>query len=492
MTADLDTLLFRLSELGVVLRAHGDQLRYDAPRAGATTELLEDMRRHKPGLLERARADERDGVTGRAPATDLQAAFIDSHGDHALPQIYNVALRVTLTGSLDVASLRGALSGLVERHESLRTRYRKLGEEWCQEALRPPVADLPVYDLTAWAEEDRAAEVDRISARLASTPFDLSGPVFPVWRLVRVAEDRWILLLILHHSTCDGWAVTLLLKELAALYTSAVTERPSGLAARPPQPAEYARWERRTASPSSDERRLAYWTGHLDGAPFRHGLPTDRPRPDKLSGQGRITLFTVPAATRAAMERLAVRLGTTTFAVASAAMGTLFSRLGGQPEVLLNMPYANRARREFESLAAGTAASFILRVPVAHAPSFGALVEATARNATNAIDNVMPFSRIATALRERGADVPDKIRVGFHYQNSLQTDLDLPGVTAAIEDLAIPAARGEIAFGLIPAGDVLSGYVEYSTDLWDDATPERWKDDYVTLLSDLTHEALRG
>ncbi len=488
---NLDALLFRLSELGVVLRAEGDRLRYDAPRDAATSDLLDEMREHKAGLLERARADDRDGVTGRAPATELQAAFVGSHGDHPLPQIFNVALRITLTGALDVPALRSALSGLVERHESLRTRYTRFGDEWCQEALRPPGADLPLYDLTAWSEAARAAEVERLSGRLARTPFDLDAPVFPVWRLVRTGERRWILLLVLHHSSCDGWAVSLLLNELAALYAAAATDTPSGLDERPPQPGEYARWERRNASPETDERRLAFWTRQLDGALLRLALPTDRPRPEKLSGQGRIALFTVPAGTRASMETLAVRLGVTPFAVAAAAMGTLFSRLAGQPEVCMVMPYANRVRREFESLAAGTAASFILRVPVEEAGTFRDLVTVTARNAMNAVDNVMPFSQIAPVLRERtDTDVPDRVRVGFHYQNSVQAELDLPDVTTAIEDLAVPAARGEIAFGLIPAGDVLSGYVEYSTDLWNPPTVDRWTNDLVTLLAELTGEAL--
>ena len=488
---NLDALLFRLSELGVVLRAEGDRLRYDAPNAAATPDLLDEMRRHKPGLLDRARADDRDGVTGRAPATELQAAFVGSHGDHALPQIFNVALRITLTGALDVAALRSALSGLVARHESLRTRYTRFGDELCQEALRPPVADLPVYDLRAWSEAERATEVERISARLANTPFDLHGPVFPVWRLLRTGERRWILLLILHHSSCDGWGVSVLLNELAALYTSAVTETPATLAERPPQPSEYARWERNNASPETDERRLEFWVRHLDGAQLRLNLPTDRPRPDKLSGQGRISLFTVPAGTRTAMETLAVRLGVTPFTVAAAGVGTLFSRLAGQREACVVMPYANRTRREFETLAAGTALSFVLRVPVEEAGTFRDLVTATARNAMNSIDNVMMFGQVAPALRERTeTDVPDRVRVGFHYQNSVQAELDLPDVTIAIEDMAIPAARGEIAIGLIPAGDVLSGYVEYSTDLWDASTIDRWAREFVTLLTDLTREAL--
>ncbi|WP_031091576.1 hypothetical protein, partial [Streptomyces sp. NRRL S-15] len=78
------------------------------------------------------------------------------------------------------------------------------------------------------------------------------------------------------------------------------------------------------------------------------------------------------------------------------------------------------------------------------------------------------------------------------YQNSLETDIDLPGLTTAVEDLAVSGARSEFNFGLIPTGDVLSGYVEFSTDLWDRATIESWTAAYAGLLAEGVAEALGG
>jgi iturin family lipopeptide synthetase A len=37
---------------------------------------------------------------------------------------------------------------------------------------------------------------------------------------------------------------------------------------------------------------------------------------------------------------------------------------------------------------------------------------------------------------------------------------------------------------LIPTGDVLNGYIEYSTDLWDRETVGQWADAYKELLRD--------
>lgn len=478
-----DALLSRMTELGVLLQAEGDSLCYDAPRAVVTPELLTALSRNKAALLARLNAGADPLVEGRAPVTFQQRGFIAFLQHHGVPQVYNVAMRITCSGPLDVPALRAALSALVARHETLRTRYVHADDEWWQEVLRPRPVGLPVDDLTALPAAACAAEVERMSAKLADTPFDLSTGVAPVVRLLHAEERRWVLLFVLHHISCDAWGLSVLLTELAALYRAAAAGRPDGLE-RPMQPTEYARRQR--DEPAADERRLGYWARQLAGAPFRVNLPTDRPRPEALSGRGDAVLFTISADVRAEVEQFARRHGATPFAVTTAALGVLLSRLSGQPDIVLGVPYANRERRALESLAACAAVTFALRIRVGAAESFAALVEAVARDTVDAISNIMPLWEIAAEIKKasKNTDIPDRPPVGFQYQNALETNIEFPGVTVAIEDLVVPAARGEFYSGIIPTGDVLSAYIEYSTDLWNRETAWQWAAAYKELLRD--------
>ncbi|MCC3770155.1 non-ribosomal peptide synthetase, partial [Streptomyces sp. UNOC14_S4] len=431
-----------------------------------------------------------DEVEERAPVTVQQDRFLTAHAQHALPQVFNVALRVTLTGALDVPALRTALTRLVARHAGLRTRFAGDDGERVQEVLRPAPVELPVEDLTAYAPEARAAEAERISALAANTCFDPAVGVAPLFRLLRTGEAAWELLWVLHHSVCDGWAVSLLLKEFAALYTAAVTGAPDGLPAEPPRPTEYARWQRDRARETDTATRAGYWLRELDGAPLAHGLPLDRPRPETLSGRGRVVTFTVPAEVRADTDRLAARRGTTPFAVTAAVAALLFAREAGRDEVVLNVPYANRERHEHEQLVACTAQAFPLRVRTGGALT--AVVDAVAQAAARAVDHLLPYPEIVSAARERqGVDLPPRLALGFVYQNSLETDITLPGVTAAVTDLAPNGSRTEVSFGLVPAGDAFTGFVEYTEDLWERATVERWGRDYAELLAEEVRKALR-
>ncbi len=312
-------------------------------------------------------------------------------------------------------------------------------------------------------------------------------------RLLRAGESTWVLLLVLHHSACDGWSVSLLLKELAALYGAAVRGEPHPLPPVQCQPVEYAHWQRGQADKAADERKLRFWLRELEGVPFNVDLPLDRPRPEKPSGRGGAVMFTVPADVRTAVERLARQRGTTPFVVTAAALGRLLAQKSGQTDVVFNISYANRERRAFESLLACTITGFALPVRDGAAGSFAGLTDRIARTAVECMDRAMPVRLIAPALQERtGVAVPDRLDVGFAYQSSLDAEIELPGLTTAIEDLAPAASRTELTFGLVPAGDRLQGFVEYSADLWDRATIEGWTRDYVALLRDETGRALEG
>ncbi|MFF7484975.1 MupA/Atu3671 family FMN-dependent luciferase-like monooxygenase [Streptomyces luteogriseus] len=464
---------------------------YQEPTLRAMTAQLALAEGEMPSAPGSGSGEGPGSVERRAPATAQQSRFAKVHAEHLLPQVFNVALRITLSGVLDVTALRTALTGLVERHEGLRTRLVPSGDGWEQQVLRPGAVELPVEDLTARPAGERQTALDRAATEAAETPIDPTHDTPMAVRLLRTGESTWVLLLVLHHSACDGWSVSLLLKELAALYGAAVRGEPHTLPPVPCQPAEYAHWQQGQADKAADERKLRFWLRELDGVPFNVGLPLDRPRPEKASGRGGAVMFTVPGEVRTAVERLARQRGTTPFVVTAAALGRLLARKSGQTDVVFNVSYANRERRAFESLLACTITGFALPVRDGVAGSFAGLTDRVARTAVECMDRAMPVRLIAPALQERtGVAVPDRLDVGFAYQSSLDAEIELPGLTTAVEDLAPAASRTELTFGLVPAGDQLQGFVEYSADLWDRTTIEGWTRDYVALLRDETGSAL--
>ena len=432
-----------------------------------------------------------DDVVERAPVSDQQQRMIAGHYSVPQPQVWNVPTRIRFRGPLDPDALRTAYDELVARHYALRMRFAQDDTgAWWQEALAAEPARLPVDDLTRLSPAKASARADAVCRRLAAAPIDITRSTVAPLRLLRIAEDEWLLMFVLHHICADGWAHSVLVTELAELYEAAAAGRPHGLTPPASQPTDHARRQREGNDPRTEARRAAYCAAYLDGVPVRLDLPTDRPRPETLSGNGDTVRGVLPGEVRARVEALATARRVTPFAVSVAALGVHLARVSGVRDILLSVPYANREGVESESLVAMTSTAVMVRVRVDPEESFAELVGRTGAEALGVMANVLPTARIMQAMREAGAaEVPDRVPYVLAFQNYPDTDIEIPGLQVEVEDLAPPVARAELVFGLSPRRDTGLGYrtfLEYSADLWDRETAADLLSSYATLIADLS------
>ncbi|MEI5035482.1 condensation domain-containing protein [Streptomyces sp. S1A(2023)] len=471
----------------------------DATLRAMTEQLAGDQETDGPDT-ERPDTDGPDtgvvAVVDRARVSDQQARMIAGH--HAMPDpaVWNVPTRITFTGALDPAALRSAVTELVARHDGLRTRFVQEGapdRTWWQEVLAAEPVALPVEDLTGLPAGERRPRADALCRADAAAPFDLRRSLQPRTRLLRVEEDRWELMFVLHHVCADGWSLSLLLAEIAALYTAAAAGVPHGLPDPAMQAPGYARWQRERHDPGAEAERAAFCARYLDGVPSAVPVPTDRPRPQKLSGHGDTVRGIATGEVRAAVEKLAAERRTTPFAVAAAALGVFLARLSGEEDTLLSVPYANREGTASESLVAMTSTAVMVRVRLDSAnldETCAELAVRTGAGALGAMAHVLPTARIMQAMRDAGAvSVPDRVPHVLAFQNSVDTDIEIPGLRVEVADLAPPLSRSELCFGLAPRRDPAKGYrtfLEFSTDLWDHATAHDLLASYTDLLAEFS------
>ncbi len=213
---------------------------------------------------------------------------------------YHVPIALRLRGHLDTAALAAALSGVVRRHEILRTGIRAVAGEPVQEvapAVAPAVqVPLPVVDLGRLPAGRATAEASALAAAVVRRPFDLAQPPLLTALLVRFAPDEHAAVASIHHIATDGWSTGIFVRELAALYRTARAARHAGAAdgvvldvaelpELPVQYADFAAWQRSWLQGDALERMLAPWRRRLAGAPDLE-MPTDRPRPPVRRGRG--------------------------------------------------------------------------------------------------------------------------------------------------------------------------------------------------------------
>src|SRR5207237_2053673 len=131
------------------------------------------------------------------------------------------------------------------------------------------------------------------------------GPLLRI-RLVRLAEQDHVLSIVLPHILTDGWSNGVLLSDLAAFYTAAVTGAGPDLPELPIQYPDYAAWQHDQVAGAALDAQLDYWRTQLAGIPTVD-LPTDRPRPSVQTTRGASLEFTIPGDVAAGLRRLGRR-----------------------------------------------------------------------------------------------------------------------------------------------------------------------------------------
>jgi hypothetical protein len=131
---------------------------------------------------------------------------------------YNESLVFRLDGALDRPALERALSEIWRRHEVLRIRIEGSAGALRQVAQPVPATLLPLIDLGGGPQSEREAEALRRIRADSEKAFDpAAGPLYRL-ALYRLADQRHILCIVLHHLVMDAFALRVLVSELSALY----------------------------------------------------------------------------------------------------------------------------------------------------------------------------------------------------------------------------------------------------------------------------------
>jgi amino acid adenylation domain-containing protein len=476
----------------------------------------------------KTRIDAADEFAGRVPLSFAQQRlwFLDQLEPGGNEYLIRIALR--LTGTVDVAALEEALSGLVTRHEVLRTRFAADAAGEPYQVIDPPApVEVTVVDM---AGHDQAAITERVNA-LAAVPFDLAtGPLLRA-ALVRTAAPpaapEAVLVICLHHIVFDGWSEMIFAAELRVLYTAAITGAPATLPAPPQRYADYAAWQhRRLADGGRLGAQLDYWRARLAGLrPLE--LPTDRPRrppggrradwrndlhgdrrnerhadrhadrPGEQGEQGEqgggrrgdVVAFVLPPETIKSLRRVAAGERATLFMALLTGFKIMLARYTGQDDVAVGTPIAGRDRTETENLIGLFVNSLVLRTDLSGDPTYAELLRRVKDTALAAYANQdLPFERIVEELApERDLTRNPLFQTMLVLQRTPSSRIwRLPGLGIRHFPLASADSQLDLTVELTQQDDhSAKGFIYFSSELFDKATIERMAAHYTGLLDRL-------
>ncbi|OUS31220.1 hypothetical protein A9Q99_04275 [Gammaproteobacteria bacterium 45_16_T64] len=407
---------------------------------------------------------------------------------------YNISAALKLKGNLDIEALRLAFEEIVVRHEALRTTFIAEDGQGRQVIMEPQRWELPTISLEPLTTEEQDDVIKTRFIGDAQTSFDLvNGPLLRT-RLIRLAQDGYVLIVTMHHIVADGWSMGVLIKELAALYEAFAQDQSSPLEPLKIQYGDFSQWQREWLSGDRLNKQLSYWKEHLVDVPVL-ALPTDFSRPPIQTYDGANSLFVIDKDTTASLNALCKAQGVTLFMTLLASLQVLLHRYSGQDDICVGTPIANRVRPELEGLIGCFVNTLAIRNDLSGNPTFTSLLSQVQKNLTGAYDHQdIPFERLVDELGvAREMSHTPLFQVMFVLQNAAPTNsLALKGVNIELMPEESNTAKFDLTLNLREEDGCIVGDWEYRTDLFEPRTIERMKSHFMEVLRSVVNEPSRN
>ena len=401
--------------------------------------------------------------------------------------VNNLSVLLEFNGKLHITVLEESANKIIARHETLRTHFSFDKGLLVPEVLPEARITLPIEDLQKINAAEHLNIARQHAEREVLRPFDLAQAPLIRLRLYALNEERYLLLVIAHHTISDGWSLGVFLKELMLFYQEIIHGKIKSHPELPIQYSDYAYWQNGEKPEKDLQSSMAYWKKQLGGELPVLQLPIDQLRTTKQTYSGGTHRFIISRALTEALEKLSRESDATLFMTLLTAYSILLHRFSGQDEIIVGSPIANRNRPDLENMIGVFINPVTLRVDLSGNPGFRELLKRVRNVCLGAYANQdLPFEKLVEELNpQRDLSRTPIFQVVFNMQNSPMPKLGIPGLDISFLDIDRGVSQFDLTLMLTKAEGQWHVTVEYGDDLFKAATIARMFQSYQLLLEDI-------
>ncbi|MET4141219.1 amino acid adenylation domain-containing protein [Pedobacter sp. UYP1] len=270
------------------------------------------------------------------PLSSAQKQFYFLNQLNKNSTVYNQPQAFTINGLLEREKIRDIFHQIIERHEIFRTRIQLVNDLPVQYVLEEATFELEYFNSSL----EKSAEIIKEFIR----PFDLHTAPLLRAGLIRIDEERHILITDRHHIVSDGVSLGIFLRDFISLYQGKELS-PIELQYR-----DYAAWQESEIYQKNLASQKHFWNGVFATPPSILALQTDYERPVIPTYHGAQIDFVFELAQTKILNNLAKSLGVTLFSVVLGIFKILLYKVTGQKDLIIGTPVSGRRDTEIEDI----------------------------------------------------------------------------------------------------------------------------------------------
>jgi len=386
---------------------------------------------------------------------------------------YNMPGAIEIDGRIEIDKINDTFLTLIERHETLRTSFDADGEYIIQKIHQTKDIEFKIQEITANSELEVK---DKINDFVRT--FDLTkAPLLRVG-IIKLNNERHILLYDMHHIISDGVSMGILIKEFGEIYGGKQKETLKL------QYKDYAVWQKKMQKTEAFKLQEEYWLNEFKGEIPVLSMPTDYIRPQVQSFKGDELDFAIGKEHTNKLREIAKETATTMNMVLLSVFNILLSKYSGQEDIVVGTSITGRPHLDLQDIIGMFVNTLVIRSNVTSEKSYNNYLYEMKQKCLSAYENQnYQFEVLVQKLNlKRETNRNPVFDVMFEMQNMDISWEDMNKLNFSEFSMKTNVAKFDMAMSVIEKKDCLCLNINYSTDLYKKETVGRIKNHYLNII----------
>ncbi|SHN14586.1 amino acid adenylation domain-containing protein, partial [Flavobacterium pectinovorum] len=268
--------------------------------------------------------------------------------DETESSAYNISTALLIEGTFSVKDFINSYDELIKRHDSFRTRFEFDGENPIQFIQEEAAPIIEIEDFDYLPENE---ELVKILNKENLISFDLSAAPLSKLKILKLPNDTYFVIIVMHHIISDGWSLNILINEWVEIYNALVTNSKNTLPEVDYTYLDFVSWQDTIKENDEHNENVQYWKNRLEGGIEKLNLiKNQHPVKNDSKSEGDVADFYIEDEVFALLKRISIEQNISLFSILLTSFSVLLHHISDQKNIVLGTSITGRNRKEFESI----------------------------------------------------------------------------------------------------------------------------------------------
>jgi amino acid adenylation domain-containing protein len=271
--------------------------------------------------------------------------FIDQTSEDR--SLYNLIFSYEIIGDIQLDKLVEAFNQLAREQQILNSViYEKGGKGWL--TYRDSIYhSINFNDLTDLSTPEQQKKIDNLIYQEAERSFNFANEPLISIHLQKKRENKYLLIINIHHIIFDGWSLPLLINGWFSLYEILISSNNQKIDSIAAQYSDYAIWQRKSRD-FIKKKDLQFWHKEVE-LEFKPLLQYDYPKVNNTPQASKVLHFTLSDELYENIKQFNIQSNSTLFISLLSAFQTFLSAYYDEEQIVVGSPVANRTHPNIEN-----------------------------------------------------------------------------------------------------------------------------------------------